>query len=143
MLTNERDVIIVLGTIDGADEDDLLPLALDIQVTVDVGPIGVAKPKGDQTETIPRFASDKSTPVTVIESTSAQTTFLVPYAVVDVLVSGYDTGFSIANPTSGKTAQRGIVTFSFPGDSTLEAFESDMVGPGQNVTLLLSEISSV
>ena len=140
MLTNERDVIIVLGTIDGADEDDLLPLALDIQVTVDVGPIGVAKPKGDQTDTIPRFASDKSTPMTVIESTSAQTMFLVPYAVYDGSMGGYDTGFSIANATSGKTAQIGTVTFSFPGDATLEAFESAMVGPGQNLTLLLSEI---
>ena len=47
MLTSGVDVIIVLGSIDGADEDDLLPLTLDIQVTADVGPIGVAKPKGD------------------------------------------------------------------------------------------------
>ena len=66
--------------------------------------------------------------------------FLVPYAVLHARMGGYDTGFSIANTTSGKTAQSGIVTFSFPGDATLEAFESDMVGPGQNLTMLLSEI---
>ena len=40
-------MIIVLGTIAGADDDDLLPLDLDIQVTADVGPIGVASPKGE------------------------------------------------------------------------------------------------
>ena len=45
MLTSGVDVIIVLGTIAGADDDDLLPLNLDIQVTADVGPIGVAKPQ--------------------------------------------------------------------------------------------------
>ena len=49
MLTSGVDVIIVLGSIDlGDDENDLLPLNLDIQVTADVGPIGVAKPKGGQ-----------------------------------------------------------------------------------------------
>ena len=78
--------------------------------------------------------------MTVIESTSAQTMFLVPYTVFDGSMGGYDTGFSIANATSGTTAQIGTVTFSFPGDATLEAFESDMVGPGQNLTILLSEI---
>ena len=80
--------------------------------------------------------------MTVIESTSATTTFLVPYAVVDpaVLFVRYDTGFSIANTTSGDTAQSGSVMFSFPGDSALEEFESRMVGPGENLTMLLSEL---
>ena len=78
MLTSGVDVIIVLGSIDGADEDDLLPLSLDIQVTADVGPIGAAKPKGgDQSPSIPRFATDKTTAVTVIDSTSAQTSMKV------------------------------------------------------------------
>ena len=54
MLTSGVDVIIVLGSIDlGADDDDLLPLTLDIQVTADVGPIGVAIPKGDQSDLYP------------------------------------------------------------------------------------------
>ena len=104
-------------------------------MAVDLGPIG-----DDDDDDIPRFASDRTTPLTVIESTSAQTMFLVPYAVFDGSMGGYDTGFSIANATSGTTAQIGTVTFSFPGDATLEAFESDMVGPGQNLTILLSEI---
>ena len=137
MLTNERDVVIVLGTISGATNKDVLPLDLNIEVTVDVGPIGVAIHKGTADAIIPRFASDKSTPVTVIESTSAQTMFLVPYTVKEEALGGYDTGFSIANTTSG---EMGSVTFSFPGDATLESFESGMVGPGQNLTLLLGEI---
>ena len=140
MLTNERDVVIVLGTISGATNKDVLPLDLNIEVTVDVGPIGVAIHKGTAPEITPRFASDKSTPVTVIESTSAQSMFLVPYTVTEAGLGGYDTGFSIANTTSGKTAHTGSVTFSFPGDATLESFESGMVGPGQNLTMLLSEI---
>ena len=141
--TTGRDVVIVRGWIDFDDDDTkeaLLPLNLDIQVTADLGPIGVAKPKGEQTKAVPRFDSDKTTAMTVIESTSDQTKFLVPYAVTDGAPGGYDTGVSIANTTSGKTAQYGVVTFSFPGDATLEDFESGMVGPGENLTLLLSEI---
>ena len=141
--TTDRDVVIVRGWIDFDDADTkkaLLPLSLDIQVTADLGPIGVAKPKGQQTPAVPRFDSDKTAAMTVIESTSDQTKFLVPYAVTDGTSGGYDTGFSIANTTSGTTAQHGVVTFSFPGDATLEDFESRMVGPGENLTVLLSEI---
>ena len=78
--------------------------------------------------------------MTVIESTSATNTFLVPYALLSRPLGGYDTGFSIANTTSGDDAQIGSVTFSFPGDATLDDFESAMVGPGQNLTILLSDI---
>ena len=134
-LTPGVDVVVVLGSIKGADDEDLLPIDLDIQVSVDLGPIG-----DDDDDEIPRFASDRTTAMTVIDSSSAQTKFLVPYAVTDGAVGGYDTGFSIANTTSGPTAQSGPVTFSFPGDATLEDFESGMVGPGQNLTMLLSEI---
>ena len=142
-LSAGRDVVILRGWINFKNDDArdaLLPLNLDIQVTVDLGPIGVAKPKGEQTTAVPRFDSDKTTAMTVIDSTSDQTKFLVPYAVTDGTSGGYDTGFSIANTTSGKTAQYGVVTFSFPGDATLEDFESGMVGPGENLTMLLSEI---
>ena len=55
-------------------------------MTVDVGPIGVASPKGDQSTSIPRFASDKTTAVTVIESTSAQTVMKVAYVLSEGLV---------------------------------------------------------
>ena len=109
------------------------------QATVNLGPIGALKPKEGDDVKIPRFASNKTAEMTVIESTSATTTFLVPYAVLTGAPGGYDTGFSIANTTSGSTAQSGSVTFSFPGDSTLEEFESGMVGPGENLTMLLSE----
>ena len=142
-LSAGRDVVILRGWINFENDDArdaLLPLNLDIQVTADLGPIGVAKPKGEQTPAVPRFDSDKTTAMTVIDSTSDQTKFLVPYAVTDGTSGGYDTGFSIANTTSGKTAQYGVVTFSFPGDATLEDFESGMVGPGENLTMLLSEI---
>ena len=134
-MTPGVDVVVVLGSIKGADDEDLLPIDLDIQVSVDLGPIG-----DDDDDEIPRFASDRTTAMTVIDSSSAQTKFLVPYAVTDGTMGGYDTGFSIANTTSGPTAQSGSVTFSFPGDATLEDFESGMVGPGQNLTTLLSEI---
>ena len=143
-LSTGRDVVVLRGWINFEDDDardDLLPLNLDIQATADLGTIGVAKPKGaDAKYTVPRFDSDKTTALTVIDSTSDQTKFLVPYAVTDGTSGGYDTGFSIANTTSGKTAQFGVVTFSFPGDATLEDFESGMVGPGENLTVLLSEI---
>ena len=133
------DVIIVRGkiAIDAKMVD--FPIDFSIQVTVNLGPIGGLKTKEGDTPKIPRFASNKTTAMTVIESTSATTTFLVPYAVLTGTPGGYDTGFSIANTTSGRTAQSGSVTFSFPGDATLEDFESGMVGPGQNLTMLLSE----
>ena len=132
------DVIIVRGKIEIDDDMVDFPIDLSIAVTVNLGPIGVLKPK--DAVTIPRFASNKTAAMTVIESTSATTTFLVPYALVDGTPGGYDTGFSIANTTSGSSAQSGSVTFSFPGDLNLEEFESRMVGPGKNLTLLLGEI---
>ena len=107
---------------------------------MNLGPIGALKTKSGDEVKIPRFASNKTTEMTVFESTSASTTFLVPYAVITGTSGGYDTGISIANTTSGDNAQTGSVTFSFPGDPTLEEFESEMVGPGENLTLLLSEI---
>ena len=134
------DVIIVRGKIAIDEKMVDFPIDLSIQVTVNLGPIGGLKTKAGDTPQIPRFASNKTAAMTVIESTSATTTFLVPYAVLDgTPMGGYDTGFSIANTTSGSTAQSGSVTFSFPGDATLEEFESGMVGPGENLTMLLSE----
>ena len=133
------DVIIVRGKIDIDEKMVDYPLDLSIQVTVNLGPIGAVKTKEGDPVQIPRFASNKTAEMTVFESTSASTTFLVPYAVITG-TGGYDTGFSIANTTSGDNAQTGSVTFSFPGDPTLDEFESEMVGPRENVTLLLSEI---
>ena len=106
MLTSGVDVIIVLGSIDGA-KGDLLPLSLDIQVTADVGPIGVAKPKGDQSTSIPRFATDKTTAVTVIDSTSAQSTMKVAF--IPIRWDTYDTGIAVSNMTKD---QAGAVHFT-------------------------------
>ena len=135
MLTTERDVVIILGRIDGADEDELLPLNLDIQVTVDVGPIGVASPKGDQSTSIPRFASDKTTAVTVIESSSAQTVMQVAYVLSD---GTFDTGISVANMTKD---QAGAVHFTLVMDGNkIEHSTPSMLMPQTSVTMLLSEV---
>ena len=136
------DVIIVRGKIEIDDEMVDFPFDLSIAVTVNLGPIGVATPKEGDEVKIPRFASNKTAAMTVIASTSATTTFLVPYAVVQpaAVMNAYNTGISIANTTSGDTAQSGSVTFSFPGDPALDDFESGMVAPGKNLTMLLSEI---
>ena len=40
MLTSAADVVVVRGQIKGADDDDVLPIDLDVQVTVDLGPTG-------------------------------------------------------------------------------------------------------
>jgi hypothetical protein len=135
MLTSERDVVIVLGRIDGADEDELLPLNLDIQVTVDVGPIGVAKPKGDQSTSIPRFASDKTTAVTVIESTSAQTVMEVAYVLSE---GAYDTGIAVSNMTDD---QAGAVHFAlYMNGEEMKYSTPSMMQPQTTMSVLLSEV---
>ena len=135
MLTPGVDVIIVLGSIDGADDDDLLPLNLDIQVTADVGPIGVAKPKGvDQSPSIPRFATDKTTAVTVIESTSAQTVMKVAYVVSEGMV---DTGIAVSNMTEDEA---GAVHFAFYMNGQKLEHSTSMLAPQTTMTILLSEL---
>ena len=52
--SSTRNVVIVTGTIEGTDDDDLLPIDLTVDVTVDLGPTG------DEEDTeIPRFESDQ------------------------------------------------------------------------------------
>jgi hypothetical protein len=133
----EIDVVIVRGSITGTDDEDLLPLSLEIQVTADVGPIGVREPEGTQTPAIPRFATDKSAPVTVIEATPAQTTMQVAYVISE---GTFDTGISVANMTSGRTAQSGAIHFSLFMDGNEVTHSTDMVGPQSSVTMLLSEV---
>ena len=138
VLTSGVDVIIVLGSIDFGSEDDLdalLPLDVDIQVTADVGPIGVAKPKGDQSTTIPRFAADKTTAVTVIESTSAQTTMEVAYVLSD---GPFDTGIAVSNKTKD---QAGAVHFTlYMNGQELSYSTPSMMGPRSTMSILLSEL---
>ena len=135
MFTGERDVVIVLGSISGTDEDELLPLNLDIQVTVDVGPIGVASPKGDQSTSIPRFASDKTTAVTVIESSSAQTVMEVAYVLSEGM---FDTGIAVSNMTE---EEAGAVHFAFyMNGQVMEYSTPSMMQPQTTMTILLSEL---
>jgi hypothetical protein len=138
MLTSGVDVIIVLGSIDFGSEDDLdalLPLDLAIQVTADVGPIGVAKPKGDQSTSIPRFASDKTTAVTVIESTSAQVTMEVAYVLFD---GPYDTGIAVSNMTDD---QAGAVHFAlYMNGEEMKYSTPSMMQPQTTMSVLLSEV---
>ena len=135
MFTAERDVVIVLGRISGTDEDELLPLNLDIQVTVDVGPIGVASPKGDQSTSIPRFGSDKTTAVTVIESTSAQTVMKVAYALYD---GTYDTGIAVSNMTDDEA---GTVLFAlYMNGQEMTYSTPSMMQPQTTMAVLLSEL---
>ena len=136
MLTSGVDVIIVLGSIDLGDaKKDLLPLTLDIQVTADVGPIGVAKPKGDVSPSIPRFATDKTTAVTVIDSSSAQTSMEVAFVLSE---GAYDTGIAVSNKTK---AEAGAVHFAFfTNGQELKYSTPNMVGPRSTMRILLSEL---
>ena len=133
----EIDVVIVRGSISGTADEDLLPLSLEIAVTADVGPIGVRDPEGTQITTIPRFATDKSEPVTVIEASPAQSTMQVAYVISE---GTFDTGISVANMTSGRTAQSGAIHFSLFMDGNEVTHSTDMVGPQSSVTMLLSEV---
>ena len=130
MLTSGRDVVILRGWLSFDDDDArdaLLPLSLDIQATADLGPVGVKSPKGEQTTAIPRFDSDKTTAVTIIESTSAQVTMQVAYVIYD---GTFDTGIAVANMTSGKTAQeRCSPLCPLHGRRRMMEYSTGMLGP--------------
>ena len=135
MLTSGLDAVIILGSISGADDEDLLPLNLDIQVTVDVGPIGTAKTTGTPPPLIPRFASDKTTAMTVIESTSAQTMMEVAYVLSD---GAFDTGIAISNMTKD---QAGAVHFKFYVNGEEVSYSTpNMLMPRSTMSILLSEL---
>ena len=112
-LSSGRDVVVVLGTIEGTEEDDLLPLDLIVDVTVDLGPTG------DEEDTeIPRFESDATTAMTVIESSPSRTTLRAPFAIAGTGlgatgIGAYDTGVAVANMGSGSNAQPGVIKFDF------------------------------
>ena len=109
-----------------------LPLIdLDIQVTVDVGPTGVLKPAGARAPAIPRFVSDPSHSVTVIDVESSTTTLVAPYALATL---GFDTGFAISNMNT-KDEQSGAITFMLyqNGDDVVE-YETVAGSPGRGLT---------
>ena len=103
----------------------------------------------------PFFASDRTTPVTVIESTSEQTRMSAPFAIAGSGTGGggYDTGVAVANMSSGGNAQPGAITFDFyvggvkmshttaatsPSSDVLNA--NGMLEPGGTYTVLLGEL---
>ena len=131
------DVVIVRGVLNYKDDAAmmaLLPLSLDIQATVDVGPIQ----SGSTDTTVPRFASDETTAMTVIESTSAQTVLLAPYVLYTGLPLNFDTGIAVSNTTSD---QAGVVHFAFYMDGQeMEYSTSSMMAPQSTMSMLLSEL---
>ena len=143
------DVIVIRGKIALATTGDNaveLPLTLDIMATATVAPIGAAIPPktGNPERGIPRFASDPSPSVTVIDSTSDQTTLQVAYVLSEGL---YNTGIAVANMTSGKSAQTGAVHFDLYmngqriGPATADySYSTSMLGPQSTMSMLLTEV---
>ena len=139
--SSDVDVVVVRGMVAGADDDDLLPIDLVIQVAVDLGPIG----DDDELDSLgqPFFASDRTTPVTVIESTSSQTKLSAPYAIAGSGTGGggYETGIGVSNMSSGGNAQPGAITFDFYVDGEMMSHTTaDMLEPGDTFSILLGEL---
>ena len=143
------DVIVIQGKIaftKSGDNAAEFPLTLDIMANATVAPIGVAIPPktGDPERGIPRFASDPSHMVTVIDSTSDQTKLRVPFVLSQGL---YDTGIAVSNMTDGKSAQTGAVHFDLYmngqriGPETADySYSTSMLGPQSTMAMLLSEV---
>ena len=134
--TTAVDVVIIQGSIDLGDDDNvaaLLPLDLDIQVTVEVGPVGDEDDVADDGP--PVFASDITTAVTVVESSSAQTVLEVAYVLSD---GAYDTGIAVSNMTKD---QAGAVHFKFYMDGQEMSYSTpSMMGPRSTMSILLSQL---
>ena len=145
-LSPGRDVVVVRGSIMGADDDDLLPIDLDIGVTVDLGPIG---DDDDDNGRVPRFDSDSTTAMTVIESSPSRTTMKVPFAVSN---GTFDTGIAVANMGTGASAQPGAIMVDFYVGGTKMSYKTTassggsglndggMLMPGSTWLVLLSEL---
>ena len=91
----------------------------------------------------PFFASDRTTPVTVIESTSSQTKLSAPYAIAGSGTGGggYETGVAVSNMSSGGDAQPGAITFDFYVDGgKMSHTTADMLEPGDTFSILLGEL---
>ena len=125
-----------------------------IEVSVEVGPIGRAKPTATGAGSyagVPRFASDKTTPVTVIETTSDQTELKIPFATY-AGPGAFDTGIAVSNMASGSNAQPGALHFTFymGGEETEYSTRagspgsglnsSGMLEPGGTYSVLLSQL---
>ena len=151
---SERDAVIVQGYITTEIDEEDLPIDMVIQVSAEVGPIGRAKPTATgagSEKGVPRFASDKTTPVTVIESTSDQTELKIPFATY-AGPGGFDTGIAVSNMSSGSNAQPGAIHFAFymggnkteystsAGSPGSGLNSSGMLEPGGTYAVLLSQL---
>ena len=123
---DDKDAIIILGTVKGAEDEDLLPLQdLNIQITVEVGP------RGSKSDTVvPRFSANTTDPVTVIASMSAQTKMTVPFVHASGTLGGIDTGVGVANMSSSDDAQPGTITFDFYMGGTKTSYTTGAGSPG-------------
>jgi hypothetical protein len=134
--TTAVDVVIVRGSIDLGDDDNveaLLPLDLEIQVTANVGPTGDADDVAEDGP--PVFATDMTTAVTVIESTSAQTVMEVAYVLSE---GAYDTGIAVSNMTDD---QAGAVHFAlYMNGEEMKYSTPSMMQPQTTMSVLLSEV---
>ena len=124
------------------DEGATLPLStFEVTVTADVGPTGSLSPRVSpgKSPDIPRFSSDPTSPVLVIDVTSDQTDLVAPYA---LRRGAFDTGFAISNMTTGP-GQSGTIMFQLfqDGEEAIE-YETDELQAGATMTILLSEILS-
>jgi hypothetical protein len=142
----EIDVVVIRGKI-SVDTNPRspnrvsLPLGdLDISATVDVGPTGPATYSQFHrgARPIPRFASDVTAAVTVIDVESDKTELVAPYALANGV---FDTGFAISNMTT-KPGQSGAITFTLyqTGEEPVTYTTSDMLDAGGTMAILLSEI---
>ena len=86
------------------------------------------------TKGVPFFESDRTAPVTVIESTSSQTKLMVPYAIAgDGTGSGaWDSGIAVANMSAGPNAQPGTITFDFYANGVKMSHTTAADSPGSD-----------
>jgi hypothetical protein len=142
--SSTRNVVIVTGTIEGTDDDDLLPIDLTVDATVDLGPTG------DEEDTeIPRFESNPTTAVTVIESSPSRTTLKAPFVTND---GTFETGVAVSNMSSGGNAQPGAIMLDLYVGGTKMSYKTSasspgtglnangMLEPGSTWSVLLSEV---
>ena len=102
-------------------------------MTANVGPTGDADDVAEDGP--PVFATDMTTAVTVIESTSAQTVMEVAYVLSE---GSYDTGIAVSNMTDD---QAGAVHFAlYMNGEEMKYSTPSMMQPQTTMSVLLSEV---
>ncbi len=124
--------VTIRGTI-AFGRDAEFPLGSEpIQVTVDVGPVGAAFGFAGRIIADPaiRFATDKSSPVTVIAVESDQTRMRVQFAAASAT---WDTGIAINNSNDADSEQAGPITFEFFSDGESSTYTTMPGSPGSGL----------